>query len=296
MTHLPESLIRTLSDRGLDPDLVVRIVNACLDEDLRGGTDVTTESIFGDTAGRADIRARQPGCLAGVSVSAAVLHVLAYRTGAEVKFTTHLDDATRIAPDDIVATVSGPLRTLLIAERTMLNLVSHLSGIATATSQWADALAGTKTKIRDTRKTIPGLRDLDKYAVRCGGGINHRMGLSDAALIKDNHIAAAGSLIAAVNAVRSHQPDVVCEVECDTVNQVREAVDAGIQTILLDNMDDTQMTEAVGLCRPHGVITEASGGLTLNRATEIAATGVDYVAVGAITHSAPILDLGLDFD
>ena len=122
------------------------------------------------------------------------------------------------------------------------------------------------------------------------------MGLSDAALIKDNHIAAAGSLIAAVNAVRSHQPDVVCEVECDTVNQVREAVDAGIQTILLDNMDDTQMTEAVGLCRPHGVITEASGGLTLNRATEIAATGVDYVAVGAITHSAPILDLGLDFD
>ncbi|MDU3568757.1 MAG: carboxylating nicotinate-nucleotide diphosphorylase, partial [Cutibacterium avidum] len=269
---------------------------ACLDEDLRGGTDVTTESIFGGAAGRADIRARQNGCLAGVPVAAAVLHLLANRTGTNVEFTTHHDDGTRVSPGDAVATVSGPLRTLLVAERTMLNLASHLSGVATATSQWVDALASTDTKVRDTRKTVPGLRDLDKYAVRCGGGLNHRMGLSDAALVKDNHIAVAGSLTAAVEAVRSHQPDIVCEVECDTVDQVREAVEAGVTTILLDNMDDSLMTESVSICRPRGVITEASGGLTLDRAKDVAATGVDYIAVGAITHSAPVLDLGLDFD
>ena len=279
MTTLPHDLARTISERGLDPDLVVRTIEACLDEDLRGGTDVTTESIFGEAAGRADIRARQNGCLAGVPVAAAVLHVLADRTGTNVEFTTHLDDGTRVSPGDAVATVSGPLRTLLVAERTMLNLASHLSGVATATSQWVDALASTDTKVRDTRKTVPGLRDLDKYAVRCGGGLNHRMGLSDAALVKDNHIAAAGSLTAAVEAVRSHRPDIVCEVECDT-----------------DNMDDALMTESVSICRPRGVVTEASGGLTLDRAKDVAATGVNYIAVGAITHSAPVLDLGLDFD
>ncbi|MSS45697.1 carboxylating nicotinate-nucleotide diphosphorylase [Cutibacterium sp. WCA-380-WT-3A] len=296
MIPLPESLIRTLSERGLDPDLVVRIVNTCLDEDLRDGTDITTDSLFTDAIGQADIRTRQRGCLAGVPVAAAVLHGLAYRTGTEVEFTTRLDDAKRVCPGDTVATVSGPVRTLLVAERTMLNLLSHLSGVATSTSQWVDALAATTTRIRDTRKTVPGLRDLDKYAVRCGGGVNHRMGLSDAALIKDNHISAAGSLTAAVDAVRSHQPDAICEVECDTVDQVREAVNAGVQTILLDNMDNAQMTEAVSICHPRGVVTEASGGLTLDHAKEIAKTGVDYVAVGAITHSAPILDLGLDFD
>ena len=296
MTTLPHDLARTISERGLDPDLVVRTIEACLDEDLRGGTDVTTESIFGEAAGRADIRARQNGCLAGVPVAAAVLHVLANRTGTNVEFTTHHDDGTRVSPGDAVATVSGPLRTLLVAERTMLNLASHLSGVATATSQWVDALASTDTKVRDTRKTVPGLRDLDKYAVRCGGGLNHRMGLSDAALVKDNHIAAAGSLTAAVEAVRSHRPDIVCEVECDTVGQVREAIEAGVTTILLDNMDDALMTESVSICRSRGVVTEASGGLTLDRAKDVAATGVNYIAVGAITHSAPVLDLGLDFD
>ncbi|MGK2308758.1 carboxylating nicotinate-nucleotide diphosphorylase [Cutibacterium sp. V947] len=296
MTALPDNLARTLSGRGLDPDLVVRTIETCLDEDLRGGTDVTTESIFGTSTGRADIRSRQKGCLGGVPVAAAVLHVLADRTGTSVEFTTHLDDGARVSLGDTVATVSGPLRTVLVAERTMLNLASHLSGVATATSQWVDALAGTDTKVRDTRKTLPGLRDLDKYAVRCGGGLNHRMGLSDAALIKDNHIAAVGSVTAAVNVVRSHQPDIVCEVECDTVDQVREAVMAGVTAILLDNMDDARMTESVGICRPRGVVTEASGGLTLERAKDVAATGVDYIAVGAITHSAPALDLGLDFD
>ena len=225
-----------------------------------------------------------------------MLHVRADRTGTNVESTTHLDDGTRVSPGDAVATVSGPLRTLLAAERTMLNLAIHLSGVATATYQWVDALASTDTKVRDTRKTVPGLRDLDKYAVRCGGGLNHRMGLSDAALVKDNHIAAAGSLTAAVEAVRSHRPDIVCEVECDTVGQVREAIEAGVTTILLDNMDDALMTESVSICRSRGVVTAASGGLTLARAKDVAATGVNYIAVGAITHSAPVLDLGLDFD
>jgi len=203
-------------------------------------------------------------------------------------------DGERVQPGAVVLTVEGPVRTLLTAERTMLNLVSQLSGVATATATWVDALAGSPTKVRDTRKTVPGLRVLQKYAVRCGGGVNHRMGLGDAALVKDNHIAAAGSVAAALAAVHRHAPEVDCEVECDRLDQVSEAIEAGAQLVLLDNMSPDLMAQAVALARPAGVRTEASGGLRLDDAPAVAATGVDFVAVGALTHSAPVLDLGLD--
>jgi nicotinate-nucleotide pyrophosphorylase (carboxylating) len=175
-----------------------------------------------------------------------------------------------------------------------LNLLGRLSGVATTTRAWVDAVEGTGAAIRDTRKTTPGLRALEKYAVRCGGGVNHRMGLGDEALVKDNHVAAAGGVAAALAAVRAAAPGMPVEVECDTVEQVREAVAAGAPLLLLDNMTLEQTREAVALARAAGVRLEASGGLTLARARQVAETGVDYLAVGALTHSAPVLDLGLD--
>ncbi len=190
-------------------------------------------------------------------------------------------------------TAAGPVRQLLTVERTMLNLLCHLSGVATLTARWVDAVAGTAAQIRDTRKTTPGLRALEKYAVRCGGGVNHRMGLWDAALVKDNHVAAAGGVAAAFTAVRENFPGITVEVECDTVEQVREAIAAGADLILLDNMSLADLRTSVELAHP-AVLLEASGGLSLDVAHDVAATGVDYLAVGALTHSAPILDLGLD--
>jgi nicotinate-nucleotide pyrophosphorylase (carboxylating) len=208
--------------------------------------------------------------------------------------TAEVEDGTRVAPGDVLITVTGSTRTLLTLERSVLNLLCHLSGIATLTSRWVDAVAETDAKIRDTRKTTLGLRLAEKYAVRCGGGTNHRMSLSDEALIKDNHVVAAGSITAAMAAVRTQFPGLVCEVECDTLAQVAEAADAGAEMILLDNMDVVTTGEAVRLVGGRSR-TEASGGLTLESAREIALTGVDYLAVGALTHSAPVLDIGLDF-
>jgi nicotinate-nucleotide pyrophosphorylase (carboxylating) len=179
-------------------------------------------------------------------------------------------------------------------ERTTLNLLCHLSGVATLTRRWVDAVAGSGAAIRDTRKTSPGLRALEKYAVRCGGGVNHRMGLWDAALVKDNHVAAAGGVAPAFAAVRKRFPGLPVEVECDTVAQVAEVIEAGADLVLLDNMGPDELRRAVGLARARGVRTEASGGLSLELARAVAETGVDYLAVGALTHSAPVLDLGLD--
>lgn len=194
-----------------------------------------------------------------------------------------------------MATIKGPLRELLGAERTLLNFLTHLSGIATATRAWVDAVAGTGAAIRDTRKTLPGLRVLEKYAVRCGGGVNHRMGLGDAALIKDNHVAAAGSIALAYHAVRAAAADVPVEVECDTLVQVSEALASGAQLILLDNMPLADMRTAVSRARGYvDVRLEASGGLRLASAREVALTGVHYLSVGALTHSSPALDLALD--
>ncbi|AXE39040.1 carboxylating nicotinate-nucleotide diphosphorylase [Acidipropionibacterium virtanenii] len=294
---LPYRILADLEAARLSPQDVLDTVARTLDEDLSWGPDVTTGAIFDESRrGRARVVSRAEGCLAGVPVAAAALHLLAWRNGNEATTSVLLHDGSRVIPGDAVLVVEAPLRDLLTAERTMLNLLGQLSGVATATAAWADALEGSATRVRDTRKTVPGLRVLQKYAVRCGGGVNHRMGLGDAALIKDNHIAAAGSVAAALEAVRAHAPGVSCEVEADTLDQVREAVAAGARLVLLDNMAPDVMTRAVAICRPAGVATEASGGLALPDAPAVGATGVDYVAVGALTHSAPVLDLGLDMD
>lgn len=296
---VPPHILQALSDAGLEPADVIATVRAALAEDLAYGADVTTEAIFPTTSTMsARMVARETGCLAGVPVAAAVPYLMAELIdAAEPSMQIERGDGQRVQPGDVVITLDAAARVVLTAERTMLNLASQLSGVASAVAAYVDAIAevpGVKAKVRDTRKTIPGLRVLQKYAVRCGGGKNHRMGLGDAALIKDNHIAAVGSLERAVQSVRDYAPDIPLEVECDTLDQVREAVKLGVNLLLLDNMSPETMTEAVHITAPAGVKTEASGGLTLDDAQAVAATGVDYISVGALTHSAPILDLALD--
>lgn len=302
---LPPEITSALAAAKLDSRQVTDFIEATLDEDLAYGPDVTTDAIFDDKLTvQARMVARAPGCLAGVPIAAAVPFVLAQKAGAPTpRVTMRRQDGERVEPGDVILEITAGARTMLTAERTLLNLASQLSGVATAVAAYVDAIAdapcesgttGTKARVRDTRKTIPGMRVLQKYAVRCGGGENHRMGLGDAALIKDNHIAAAGSLAAAVQAVRAHAPQIPLEVECDTLEQVREATNLGVGLVLLDNMSPETMTKAVAIAVPHGVKTEASGGLTLRDAAATAACGVDYISVGALTHSAPILDLALD--
>lgn len=274
---------------GLDPDAVAGIVRAALAEDLAGGVDVTTEwTVPADHRSTADVVVRGEGVLAGLPVALAVLDQV-----VDAEPQALLADGRAVRGGDVVATVTGPTRQILTAERTMLNLLCHLSGIASATAAWVAAVAGTGAVVRDTRKTTPGLRLLEKYAVRAGGGQNHRMGLSDQALIKDNHLVVAGGVDAALAAVRAHDPDIVCEVECDTIPQVEQALKSGAELILLDNMAPADLRTCVELAAGRAR-TEASGGLSLAHAREVAATGVDYLAVGALTHSAPALDIGLD--
>jgi nicotinate-nucleotide pyrophosphorylase (carboxylating) len=282
-----------LAAAGLDPEGTWRIVRGALDEDLRYGPDITSAATAApDAQAVAGVVAREPGVLAGLPVAFAVLDAAGIPPEAAGP---RRADGDRIEPGDDVLRVRAPLRELLGAERTLLNFLTHLSGIATATRAWADALAGTGCAVRDTRKTTPGLRQLEKYAVRCGGGRNHRMGLGDAALIKDNHVVAAGGVTAAIEAVRAAAPGLPLEVECDTLDQVREALDAGAGLILLDNMGLDGLRAAVTLAaRFPAARLEASGGLRLAEARAVAETGVDFVAVGALTHSSPALDLGLD--
>jgi nicotinate-nucleotide pyrophosphorylase (carboxylating) len=289
---LRSHLAGALTAAGLDPAEVARVVHRSLEEDLALGPDVTTTAtVPPDARATGDVVPRVPGVLAGVAVAAAVFDLVG---GPDVEIVLHAADGSPAEPGRAVLTVTGPARSLLTAERTALNLIGRLSGVATLTRRWVDAVAGTGAVIRDTRKTTPGLRVLEKYAVRCGGGVNHRMALGDAALVKDNHVSAAGGITAAVEAVRAHAPDISMEVECDTLDQVREAIDAGVELVLLDNFSLEDTRAAVGLVRGSGVRLEASGGLDLARAHEVAATGVDYLAVGALTHSAPVLDLGFD--
>jgi nicotinate-nucleotide pyrophosphorylase (carboxylating) len=292
-----ESVVTELVAAGIDPGDAERVVATALAEDLRYGPDVTTDAtVAADEVATADVVARQPGVIAGLPVARAVLALAGLPADG---LTVHRGDGQAVGPADRVLTITAPLRGLLTAERTLLNLLTHLSGIATATRAWADAIAGTGAVVRDTRKTTPGLRDLEKYAVRCGGGQNHRLGLGDAALVKDNHVAAAGGIRPAIDAVRAAAPALPLEVECDTLDELREALAADVALILLDNMSLTDLRAAVALTRARPadrppVRLEASGGLRLASAREVAETGVDYLAVGALTHSSPALDLGLD--
>ncbi len=276
----------------LDVDDVVRVARLAVEEDLAGGVDVTTTATVPEGhRSVGELTAREPGVVAGIPVAMAVFDL---QLGGHGSVTSTSSDGTLVGAGDVVLSVAGPTARILTAERTALNLLCHLSGVATLTHRWVEAVAGTGALIRDTRKTMPGLRTLEKYAVRCGGGSNHRMGLADQALIKDNHVLAAGGVTAALAAVRRLRPDIVCEVECDTVEQVREAIDAGAALVLLDNMSLDDLRAAVDIARTTGARTEASGGLSLDSAAAVAATGVDYLSVGALTHSAPVLDLGLD--
>ncbi|MGO8956082.1 MAG: carboxylating nicotinate-nucleotide diphosphorylase [Streptosporangiaceae bacterium] len=302
VTSLSRPIAQRLVAAGLDPVAVASFVRAALAEDLAGGIDVTTAATVPPAAsGRAELVARTAGVVAGLPVAEAVFWLASagsFGQGGqgqgeprECELTTA--DGDRISAGQAVLSVSGPIAAILTAERTALNLLCHLSGVATLTRQWADAIAGTHARIRDTRKTLPGMRALQKYAVRCGGGVNHRMALSDAALVKDNHVAAAGSVSAAFAAVRARAPGLPVEVECDTLAQVAEALAAGADLILLDNFGLAELAAAVRLAGGRALL-EASGGLTLARARAVAETGIDYLAVGALTHSAPALDIGLD--
>jgi nicotinate-nucleotide pyrophosphorylase (carboxylating) len=290
--HLSPDIQQRLHAIGLDPSYVEDVARRAVDEDLDGGVDVTSVATVAETAtATADFVARADGVVAGIPVAAAVLHLLC---GDTTTLTYVAADGDPVARDDILLTVTAPTRGLLTAERTALNLMCRLAGIATATRRWVDAVEGTGAAIRDTRKTTPGLRPLEKYAVRCGGGVNHRMSLSDAAMVKDNHVVAAGGVVAAFELVRAAFPGVPVEVEADSVEDAVAAVDAGAELVLLDNMAPAEMTRAVQLVGGRARL-EASGGLTLATAREVADTGVDYISVGALTHSAPILDIALDF-
>lgn len=287
------SVIDHLRSAGLDPEDVGRVVQRAFDEDFRDGLDITSAAtISPGTRVTAEVAARAPGVLAGLPAALVVLDLAGLPPDAAEPLCA---DGDQISPGAAVLRISASAAGLLGAERTMLNFLTHLSGVATATRAWVEAVAGTGCVVRDTRKTIPGLRQLEKYAVRCGGGVNHRMSLGDAALIKDNHIAAAGGIGAAIAFVRRAAPSLPLEVECDTLIQVREAVAAGAMLILLDNMELAEIRAAVALARGYpGVRLEASGGLRLADARAVAETGVDFLAVGALTHSSPALDLGLD--
>ena len=287
------SVARTLEP--LDPDVVTRLADLALTEDLAGGTDITTEAtISPDAVATGDLVARRPGIVAGLPLARAVFERTLAAAGhgpdaLAAAVVERVVDGTPVQAGDVLLTVTGPTRAILTGERSALNLLGQLSGVATLTAAWVAAVAGTGALIRDTRKTVPGMRAAQKYAVRCGGGTNHRKSLADQALVKDNHVVAA-----ALRAVRARHPDTVCEVECDTLEQVVEAVAEGVELVLLDNMALTTMRAAARVARAAGCRTEASGSLTLDQAREVALVGVDYLAVGALTHSAPVLDIGLD--
>ncbi|MFF5990528.1 carboxylating nicotinate-nucleotide diphosphorylase [Prauserella flavalba] len=277
-----------------DLDDLRRVVATALEEDLRYGPDATTAATVPDTAvATAELTPRVPGVLAGVPAALAVFDAV-LGDGYDVLATR--EDGSRLVAGEPALVVRGPVRGLLTAERTALNLLCHLAGIATATAAWVSAVEGTGCAIRDSRKTLPGLRLLEKYAVRCGGGVNHRLGLGDAVLIKDNHVVAAGSVARALRLAREHAAGLACEVEVDDLTQLAEALEAGADEVLLDNFTPEDCARAVRLRDETSPKTrlESSGGLRLENARAYAESGVDYLAVGALTHSAQALDLGMD--
>jgi nicotinate-nucleotide pyrophosphorylase (carboxylating) len=265
------------------------LIKAALAEDLAGGVDITSQAtISADAIATADFISRMDGVIAGINVAYAVLAEVGLNDVTLAK-----KDGDRVKAGDVLLTVRGNTRAILLAERTALNFFGHLSGIATLTSKWVAEVAGTKCQVRDTRKTTPGMRNIEKYAVRMGGGTNHRMNLSDAALIKDNHIAAAGGVVPAFAQVRAAYPQAEIEIEVDTLEQLKEVLTQKPDLVLLDNMSPEQCAQAValvnGLCK-----LEASGGISIGNARAYAQSGVDYIAIGALTHSAPVFDIGLD--
>jgi nicotinate-nucleotide pyrophosphorylase (carboxylating) len=279
-----------LAAAGLDPDDVQDAIDRALAEDVPTEDVTSVATIAADARGEGVFAAREPGTVAGLGIAAMVFETV---LGDGVEISDRAPDGTRVRAGDVVMRVAGRTRGLLTAERTALNFACHLSGVATATAAWVDALEGTSARVLDTRKTLPGWRALQKYAVRCGGGLNHRMSLSDRAMVKDNHLVAAGGVVPAYDAVRRAYPDLRVEVEVTDLDQLRELLDAGCNEILLDNMPTDVMAEAVRITAGRAKL-EASGGLTFDRAREVAATGVDFISVGALTHSVDVFDIGLD--
>lgn len=277
---------------GLSPSLYADVVRRALAEDLGEAGDLTTEAtVPAGSQSRAEVVARQAGTIAGTGVAASVFETV----DPDLAVTVLVDDGQKIAPGTALMRVEGSSRSILVAERTALNLLGRMSGVATATARLVDAVAGTGAVITDTRKTMPGLRALDKYAVRMGGGRNHRFGLHDAVMIKDNHIAAVGSITAAVEAARARVGHTVkIEVEVDSLAQLEELLAVGADIVLLDNMDPATLSKAVEMVDGR-MVCEASGGVTLDSVREIAESGVDLISAGSVTHSAPQLDIGLDF-
>ena len=265
------------------------LIKRALAEDLQGGEDITSvATVSGSEKVVADFVARKSGVIAGIDMARAVLVELGLKD-----ISVLVQDGVRVEAGAVLLTVRGDTRAILLAERTALNFLGHLSGIATLTRRWVDEVAGTQCAVRDTRKTTPGMRLLEKYAVRMGGGTNHRMSLSDAALIKDNHIAAAGGVVAAFSQVRAKFPSAPIEIEVDTLEQLKEVLPLKPDLVLLDNMSPQQCAEAVAIAAGSCKL-EASGGISLENAKSYALSGVDYLAIGALTHSAPVLDIGLD--
>ena len=279
-----------LKNLGLSPNHIFQQVKDAISEDLAGGQDLTSvATITQSQVSTADFTTRASGVVSGLHVVAAVLEYCGVN-----HYEVLVDEGAKVSAGKLLITAQGNTQKILLAERTALNFLSHLSGVSTLTNQWVSEISGTKCQIRDTRKTTPGLRMLEKFAVRMGGGVNHRLSLSQAALIKDNHIMAAGSISDAFNAVKKMYPDKSIEIEVDSIDQLKEAITLKPDLILLDNMSTDQCSEAVSIT--NGLVKlEASGGIAITNAKAYAATGVDYLAIGSLTHSAPALDIGLDF-
>ena len=287
---ISQSLSKLTTDQGLNPDAINSKVSEALSEDSITDDLTSQATINQSQVSNARFVTRKSGVIAGCLVASAVLEQCGIK-----EYELLVKDGQEVSANTELIRLKAETRAILKAERTALNFLSHLSGIATITNLWVKEVSASKAAIRDTRKTTPGLRELEKYAVRMGGGLNHRMNLSDQALIKDNHIAAAGSVSEAINRVKKAAPGALIEVEVDTLEQLKEALQCSVEIVLLDNMSIEQTKAAVEIARGSNTKLESSGGLKLENAAAYAATGVDYLAVGALTHSAPVLDIGLDF-
>ena len=291
MSRLSNQLVATMLAQKISPQPFEVLVDAALREDLGSGLDATTvATIPANQIATAQFNARKSGVIAGLFAAQAVLEIAG---NSAIKFDKQISEGSKVEAGQLIFEATGKVTDLLLAERTALNFLSRLSGIATTSSIWVEAVKGTNCVVRDTRKTTPGWREIEKFAERMGGATNHRMNLSDAALIKDNHIAATGSIANAINDVRKKFPNLSIEVEIDSLDQMEEAIAGKVDLILLDNMSPEECKLAVKQCAGRTKL-EASGGITLENARDYAMSGVDFIAIGALTHSAAILDIGLD--